>query len=209
VVPSHSVGPALRSAAAVEGQDQLSCSHDPGPALLLEVDVKGRQWDRASLPLLCCHTAKLQGQLSHTHTLKAAHWCLHHQSQVYCAAQVRYRACSPMYSADEEEGQLSPSEDLRPALLLSIGIKECVCSVRGCISPLPMLPHSRQVAEPALPAHTLGSGCPIPCHQDQLYCAAQERYRVYSSKCCRQHMPLFFLTGYPRAWIWMGGETRW
>lgn len=35
-------GPALLSAAAVEGQDQLPCYHDPGPAVLLDVGTKGQ-----------------------------------------------------------------------------------------------------------------------------------------------------------------------
>ena len=45
VVPSHSAGPALLSAAAVEGQDKLPCYNDPRPALLLHVTrikAKGR-----------------------------------------------------------------------------------------------------------------------------------------------------------------------
>lgn len=49
-----------------EGQDHLSCSHDP-----IRASSPARR-DRGSLPSLCQHTTdKRRGQFSHTHTLRS------------------------------------------------------------------------------------------------------------------------------------------
>lgn len=80
---------------ADKGQGQLSGSDDLEPALLPTIAGKGKGWGNLSL----AHVTSLQtsDSVSSPMIILSGLVCCHlcHQGQLYCAVQVRYRACSP------------------------------------------------------------------------------------------------------------------
>lgn len=74
----------------------------PGSALHPARGGKETGWRRIPLPCPhCCKADKLQSQLFIAHIFGSAPMQPCHQSQLYCAAQVRYRICSPVLMNSE------------------------------------------------------------------------------------------------------------
>lgn len=96
------------------------------------------------------------------HSKQEVEWALLHPSpqgwltcnlqikdQLYCAVQVRHRACSPKSCHREGQGQLFFSDDLRASPAC------CRWGQKGYASLAHVTMHSRGVAEPSLSAHCL------------------------------------------------------
>jgi hypothetical protein len=99
-----------------------------------------------------------------------AHQCLRHQSQLYCVAQVKYRAYSPECYNPWRAGLalwLSCPQGQLSWLLQVVSGGEgghCPCT------------HTT--------SHTQGLAHPGLCHQGQLCCAVQARCRSHSCEYC-------------------------
>lgn len=109
-------GPALLSAAAVEGRGQLSCSTDLRPALWPNI---GRLHGmRREGHLSCGHFTswQMRGGATSTHTHEPLTWSPQPHGRLCCATQARCRACSSDCPSEEQEQvctALGPRQQLR------------------------------------------------------------------------------------------------